>query len=150
MRLALAALTALSIAATATAAGAETWKPYSAVSDKSLQWSFDTDYSYRDAASGMVVIQQAIGKVGASPRMGPSAPGATDGVGSVVAIDCKAKSLMIIGSYSPSSPWRSPTRGAPPRPPRPTPPTTRPWWRPPATAPTSCPRSRDWQSRAAS
>ncbi|MBR7618274.1 hypothetical protein JKL49_02640 [Phenylobacterium sp. 20VBR1] len=113
MRLALAALTALSIAATATAAGAETWKPYSAVSDKSLQWSFDTDYSYRDAASGMVVIQQAIGKVGASPRMGPSAPGATDGVGSVVAIDCKAKSLMIIGSYSPSKPlaiadtWRA-------------------------------------------
>ena len=106
-------IAALSAVAAASAASAEAWKPYSAVSDKSLQWSYDTDYSYRDAASGMVVTQQAIGKVGASPRMGPSAPGAADGVGSVVAIDCKAKSLMIIGSYSPSKPlaiadtWRT-------------------------------------------
>ncbi len=106
-------IAALSAVAVASAASAETWKSYSAVSDKSLQWSYDTDYSYRDAASGMVVVQQAIGKVGASPRMGPSAPGAADGVGSVVAIDCKAKTLMIIGSYSPSKPlaiadtWRT-------------------------------------------
>lgn len=113
MRLALAALSALTIAAVALPAAAETWKPYSAVSEKGLQWSYDTDYSYRDAASGMVVVQQAIGKVGASPRVGPSAPGAADGVGSVVAIDCKAKALMIIGSYSPSKPlaiadtWRT-------------------------------------------
>ncbi|WP_421934064.1 hypothetical protein [Phenylobacterium sp.] len=113
MRLALAALSALSIVAVALPAAAETWKPYSAVSDKGLQWSYDTDYSYRDTASGMVVIQQAIGKVGANPRVGPSAPGAADGVGSVVAIDCKAKALMIIGSYSPSKPlaiadtWRT-------------------------------------------
>lgn len=107
------ALAALSAVTVASAASAETWKPYSAVSDKGLQWSFDTDYSYRDTASGMVVVQQAIGKVGASPRMGPSAPGAADGVGSVVAIDCKARALMIIGSYSPSKPlaiadtWRT-------------------------------------------
>jgi hypothetical protein len=107
------ALAALSAMAAASAASAETWKAYSAVSDKGLQWSYDADYSYRDAASGMVVIQQAIGKVGATPRLGPSAPGAADGVGNVTAVDCKAKSLMIIGSYAPSKPlaiadtWRT-------------------------------------------
>lgn len=96
------ALAALSAVAAASAASAETWKPYSAVTDRGLQWSYDADYSYRDSASGMVVVEQAVGKVDASPRIGPSAPGAADGVGNVTAIDCKARSLMIIGSYSPS------------------------------------------------
>ena len=59
------------------------------------------------------MVQQAVGKVGASPRVGPSAPGAADGVGNVTAVDCKAKSLVIIGSYTPSKPlviadtWRT-------------------------------------------
>jgi hypothetical protein len=106
-------IAALSAVAAASAASAETWKPYSAVSKTGLQWSYDADYSYRDAASGKVVIQQAVGKVGASPRVGPSAPGAADGVGNVTAVDCKAKTLVTIGSYAPAKPlviadtWRT-------------------------------------------
>jgi hypothetical protein len=92
---------------------AETWKPYSAVTPKNLQWSYDADYSYRDQASGRVVVMQAIGKVGASPRMGPSAPGAADGVGSVLALDCQKNDMVLIAGYAPSKPldipagWRS-------------------------------------------
>ena len=109
------ALAALSVAAVASAASAETWTSYTAPTDKGLQWSYDADYSYRDAASGKVIVLQAIGKAGATPRMGPSAPGAADGVGSVVAVDCKAKTLVTVGSYSPSKPlvlsetWRDAT-----------------------------------------
>ena len=109
------ALAALSVAAVASAASAETWKPYSAVTEKGLQWSYDTDYAYRDSASGKVVVLQAIGKPGATPRLGPSAPGAADGVGSVVALDCRARTIVLIGSYAPSKPlalsdtWRSAT-----------------------------------------
>lgn len=106
-------IAALSTLACASSAAAETWKPYSAVTPKNLQWSYDTDYSYRDQASGRVVVMQAIGKVGATPRMGPSAPGAADGVGSVLALDCKAGDMILIAGYAPSKPldipanWRS-------------------------------------------
>ena len=109
------ALAVLSAMAAASAAGAETWTPYTTATDKGLQWSYDTDYSYRDAASGKIVVLQAIGKAGATPRMGPSAPGASDGVGSVMGVDCKAKTLVTIGSYAPSKPlvlsetWRDAT-----------------------------------------
>lgn len=109
------ALAALSAVAAASAASAETWKPYTTVTDKGLQWSYDADYSYRDSASGKVVVLQAIGKPAATPRLGPSAPGAADGVGNVMGVDCKAKSVVIIGSYSPSKPlvlsdtWRAAT-----------------------------------------
>ena len=75
----------MQIKALASAASAETWTPYTTPTDKGLQWSYDADYSYRDAASGKVVVLQAIGKVGAEPRMGPSGPGKPDGVGSVLA-----------------------------------------------------------------
>ena len=94
---------------------AETWKGYSAVSANSLQWSYDADYSYRDSKSQRVVALSAVGKVGASPRMGPSAPGAADGVGSVVALDCKAQTILLVSGYSPKKPlaipddWRSGT-----------------------------------------
>ena len=107
------ALAVLSAMAAASAASAETWKPYSAVSDKGLQWSYDTDYSYRDAASGKLVVLQAIGKPAAATRLGPSAPGAADGVGNVMGLDCKARTIVIIGSYTPSKPlvlsdtWRT-------------------------------------------
>ena len=47
---------------------------------------------------------QAIGKPGATPRMGPSGPGAPDGVGFVYALDCKAKTLLNLGGYSPKKP----------------------------------------------
>ena len=98
------ALCALTILAAGSAAQAETWKPYTTVSDRSLQWSYDADYSYVDGTSKRVVAMTAIGKVGATPRMGPSAPGAADGVGSVVALDCKASNLILLGGYSPSKP----------------------------------------------
>jgi hypothetical protein len=107
------AIAALSTLACASSAMAETWKPYSAVTPKNLQWSYDADYSYLDKQSGRVVVMQAIGKVGATPRMGPSAPGAADGVGSVLALDCKAGDMILVAGYAPSKPldipanWRS-------------------------------------------
>lgn len=90
--------------ALAAAVQAETWKPYSAESPNHIQWSYDADYSYRDAATGRVVALQAVGKVGAEPRMGPSAPGAADGVGSLVAIDCQKGDMILISGYSPKKP----------------------------------------------
>ena len=109
------ALCALTLLAAGSAAQAETWKAYTTPTEKNLQWSYDADYSYRDAQSKRVVALTAIGKVGATPRMGPSAPGATDGVGSVVALDCKAGNMILMGGYSPSKPlaitdtWRGVT-----------------------------------------
>lgn len=103
------------IAATtlAGAAQAETWKLYGAPNEKGIQWAYDADYAYRDVQSGRVVVMQAISKPGAEPRLGPSAPGAKDGVGNVVALDCKGKTLIMLGSYTPSKPlelsgnWRT-------------------------------------------
>ena len=97
-------LAALSSLAVSAAAHAETWKPYSAESPTHIQWSYDADYSYKDAASGRIVALQAVGKVGAEPRMGPSAPGAADGVGSVVAIDCQKSDMILVAGYSPKKP----------------------------------------------
>ena len=78
--LAIAALSgAIFTSAISGAAAAETWKPYGAVSDKGLQWSYDADYSYLDQQSGRVVVMQAIGKVGAEPRLGPAAPASRTG-----------------------------------------------------------------------
>ena len=108
-----AAIATLSALALALPAAAETWTAYTTPTDKGLQWSYDTDYSYRDAASGRVVVMTAIGKVGATPRMGPSGPGAADGVGFIYALDCKARNLIPMGGYSPKKPleiagdWRS-------------------------------------------
>ena len=107
------AIALFSTLATASLAQAETWKGYTEVSASNLQWSYDADYSYRDAKSQRVVVLSAVGKVGASPRMGPSAPGAADGVGSVVALDCKASNMILVSGYSPKKPlaiaddWRS-------------------------------------------
>ncbi|WP_309645617.1 hypothetical protein [Phenylobacterium sp.] len=106
------AIAVLSAMAAASAAQAETWKPY-AKTPAGLEWSYDADYSYRDQQSGKIVVLQAIGKPGATPRMGPSAPGAADGVGQVVALDCKAKTLILLSGYSPKKPleilanWRT-------------------------------------------
>jgi hypothetical protein len=107
------AIAALSVLALALPAAAETWTAYTAPNEKGLQWSFDSDYSYRDAATGRVVVLTAIGKVGASPLMGPSGPGAADGVGFIYALDCKSNNLLSLGGYSPKNPlkiggdWRS-------------------------------------------
>ena len=112
--LAIAALSgAIFMSAISGAAAAETWKPYGAVSDKGLQWSYDADYSYLDQQSGKVVVMQAIGKVGAEPRMGPSGPGKPDGVGSVLALNCRERTVTSLGGYSPKKPlelsanWRT-------------------------------------------
>jgi hypothetical protein len=105
--LALAALIAASIAG---AAHAEHWTKY-VDADNGVAWSYDSDYTYKDKATGRVVIMQAISK----GTLGPSAPGKPDGVGSVVAIDCAKKNLIAVSSYSPSKPltvadnWRSDT-----------------------------------------
>jgi hypothetical protein len=106
------AIAAVSAFAVASAAGAETWKTY-APGPPGLEWFYDADYSYRDAQTGRVVVLQAIGKPNAEPRMGPSGPGKADGVGSIMAFDCKAKTVFPIGSYSPKKPlaesatWRT-------------------------------------------
>jgi hypothetical protein len=112
------ALAALSTVACAAAAHAETWVGYSAVDPaKNIQWSYDADYSYKDAQSKRVVVLTAVGKVGATPRMGPSAPGAADGVGSIVALDCKAGTEILIAGYSPKKPLEVPNgwRGTTPK-----------------------------------
>jgi hypothetical protein len=93
---ALAALTAA--AAFAGAASAETWSKY-ADAGNGVQWSYDADYTYKDKASGRLVVMQAISKPEA--KIGPSGPGKPDGVGSVVALDCKAKNMILVASYKP-------------------------------------------------
>lgn len=106
--LALAALMTLA----AGAASAETWSKFVDVGN-GTQWSYDADYSYKDRQSGRLVVMQAISKPEA--KLGPSAPGKADGVGSVVALDCKAKNMILLGSYTPSKPlniqanWRAAT-----------------------------------------
>lgn len=107
--IALAALIALSAA---TAASAETWKKY-VDSENGTAWSYDADYSYKDKATGRVVVMQAISKP--SAKLGPDGPGKPDGVGSVVAIDCQQKNMIVLGGYQPgkdlqiAGDWRSET-----------------------------------------
>lgn len=112
--LALAGLCAL---AAATTVQAETWTPYAKTAN-GLEWSYDSDYTYRDNVTGRVVVMQAVGKPGAEPRMGPSGPGKADGVGFVTAVDCSGKSMISLGGYSPKKPlelsatWRTATPAA--------------------------------------
>lgn len=107
--LALATIAALALAG---AASAETWNKY-VDAGNGIQWSYDGDYIYKDKQSGRLVVLQAISKPEA--KIGPSGPGKPDGVGSVVAIDCKDKNMIMLGSYKPSAPldikatWRSDT-----------------------------------------
>ena len=104
------ALAALIAVTAAGAASAETWKKY-VEADNGTAWSYDADYAYKDRATGRIVVMQAISKP--SANLGPSGPGKPDGVGSVVAIDCQAKNMIVLGSYTPSKPlalsptWRS-------------------------------------------
>ena len=93
-------------------ASAETWTKY-ADGANGIAWSFDSDYTYKDQATGRLVIMQAISKPEA--KLGPSAPGKPDGVGNVVALDCAKKNLIMLGAYKPSAPldikadWRKGT-----------------------------------------
>jgi hypothetical protein len=97
------------------AAMAANWQSYADLGD-GKQWFVDSDYSYKDKASGRVVVMQAIG-VPAS-KLGPNGPGAADGVGNVVALNCQEKNFLVLGSYTPSKAfapsdgWR---RGVPKR-----------------------------------
>jgi uncharacterized protein YfiM (DUF2279 family) len=108
--LALAALIALAAVGTASA---EHWTKYTDGSAAGTAWSYDADYSYKDKATGRLVVMQAISKP--ESKLGPSAPGAADGVGSVVAIDCTKRNLIMMSGYSPSKPlnirsnWREDT-----------------------------------------
>jgi hypothetical protein len=92
---------ALALAATAFAgaASAETWTKF-ADGPNGVQWSYDADYTYKDKASGRLVVMQAISKPDA--KLGPSGPGKPDGVGYVYALDCKARNLISVASYTPS------------------------------------------------
>ncbi len=109
MRRAIALATLIALAAAGTAS-AEHWTKY-VNGEKGTEWSYDADYLYKDQASGRLVVLQAISKPSAS--FGPGAPGKPDGVGSLVSIDCRRKSMTLISSYTPSKPlaigdrWRS-------------------------------------------
>ena len=104
------ALTLVAALAISGAASAETWTKYVDVANGTA-WSFDSDYSYKDRQTGRLIVMQAISKP--SAKLGPAGPGKADGVGSVVAVDCLKKNLIMVGSYKPSAPldikatWRN-------------------------------------------
>jgi hypothetical protein len=89
---------ALALAGPATGA---TWKKY-VDANGGLAWSYDADYTYKDRQSGRLVVLQAVSKPEA--HIGPGEPGADDGVGNVVALDCAKKNMIMLGSYKPSVP----------------------------------------------
>jgi hypothetical protein len=101
------ALAATALAATtfalaaAGAAQAAHWTKYVDI-DNGLAWSYDADYTYKDRATGRLVVMQAISKP--ANKLGPAAPGEPNGVGNVVAIDCGKKNLIMLGAYKPSQP----------------------------------------------
>ena len=106
------ALATIAALAGAGAASAETWTKYVDAANGTA-WSIDSDYTYKDRQTGRIVVMQAISKPEA--KIGPSGPGKPDGVGSVVAIDCSKKNLIMLGGYKPSEAlsvkanWRSDT-----------------------------------------
>lgn len=112
MRRAIALAAILSL--TAGAASAEAWKKY-VDAGNGIEWSYDGDYTYKDKVTGRVVVMQAISKPEA--KLGPSGPGKPDGVGSVVAIDCKEKNFLAVASYKPNIALEIPAnwRGATPK-----------------------------------
>jgi hypothetical protein len=105
--LALAALIAVSTAGSAFAAH---WTKF-ADGANGIEWSYDSDYVYKDKLTGRIVVMQAISKP--SANLMPSGP--PTGVGSVYAMDCEKKNVIVMGSYKPSATfaisdgWRSDT-----------------------------------------
>lgn len=97
MRRAIAAAALMTFAA-AGVASAENWTPF-AGDPAALQWFYDADYSYKDQASGKVVVMQAVSKP--SAKIGPSGPGKPDGVGFIYALDCAKKTVVQVASYKP-------------------------------------------------
>ncbi|MBS0361283.1 MAG: hypothetical protein JSR98_07875 [Proteobacteria bacterium] len=100
MRRAIALAATLAFAVTG-AAHAAKWTKYVDV-ENGIAWSYDADYSYKDKATGRLVVMQAISKPAAS--LGPAGPGEPNGVGNVVAIDCGKKNMIMLGTYKPSQP----------------------------------------------
>jgi hypothetical protein len=105
--LALAALIAFSAAGSAFA---EHWTKF-ADGANGIEWSYDADYVYKDKLTGRLVVMQAISKP--SANLMPSGP--PTGVGSVYALDCQKKNVIVVGAYKPSATfaitdaWRSAT-----------------------------------------
>ena len=93
--LALAALIAVS---TAGSAFAEKWTKF-ADGANGIEWSYDADYSYKDKQTGRLVVMQAISK----PSAGLMPSGPDKGVGSVYAIDCSKKNVILMGAFKPST-----------------------------------------------
>ena len=108
MRRALALATALTLCAGA--ASAETWTKVFTM-ENGADVNVDTDYTYKDKATGRLVVMQALSK----GTTGPSAPGKADSIGSVTAFDCTKKNLITLATYRPNQPrdikqtWRSDT-----------------------------------------
>ncbi len=96
--------------AAGSAASAQTWTKFHTM-ENGAALSYTADYTYTDKESGRRVLMQALSK----GTLGPSAPGKADSVGSVVALDCKNKNLVTLGSYRPNAPldikadWRKET-----------------------------------------
>jgi hypothetical protein len=104
--LALAALIATSVGALATAgsASAEHWTKF-ANGDNGTEWSYDSDYSFKDKETGRAVVMQAISK----PSAGINPSGPPSGVGYVYALDCLKHNVIMIIAYKPSVPFAMPT-----------------------------------------
>jgi len=104
------ALAALIAASSLGAAHAEHWIKF-ADGANGIEWSYDSDYSYKDKQTGRVVAMQAISKP--SANLMPSGP--PTGVGSIYAMDCQKKNVIVVTAYKPSqafgvpSGWRGET-----------------------------------------
>ena len=98
MRRALALAALIATSAVAGAAYAEHWTKF-ADGANGIEWSYDADYSYKDKQTGRLVVMQAISKP--SANLMPSGP--DKGVGSVYAIDCAKKNVIMMGSFKPST-----------------------------------------------
>ena len=97
------ALAALIVLSSAGAAFAEQWTKF-ADGENGTEWSYDKDYSYKDKATGRLVVMQAISKP--SANIMPSGP--DKGVGYVYALDCAKKNVILITAYKPSKPFQIP------------------------------------------
>ena len=105
------ALAALITVSAAGSAFAEHWTKF-ADGANGIEWSYDADYSYKDKQTGRLVVMQAISKP--SANLMPNGP--DKGVGSVYAIDCGKKNVILMGAFKPSTApfsiingWRSET-----------------------------------------
>ena len=91
------AFAALFVASSFGAAHAEHWVKF-ADGANGIEWSYDSDYSYKDRQTGRIVAMQAISKP--SAKLMPSGP--PTGVGSVYAMDCSKKNVIVVVAYKPS------------------------------------------------